>query len=49
MAEWRARGDCVHTAMRVADWLSVVYNKNKYTSVSSSNLLIILELSSLYS
>ena len=31
----RARGDSVRTAMRVAgcEWLSVVYYKNKYTSV----------------
>ena len=44
------RGDCVCRAMRVADWLSVVYNNIKYTSVSScSNLLIIIKLSSLYS
>ena len=39
MAEWRARREIVYVQLcgwlTGCDWFSVVYNKNKYTSVSS--------------
>ena len=50
VADWCARGEsaCVQLCGWLAgcDWLSLVYNKNKYTSyvTSYSNLLIILKL-----
>ena len=53
MAEWRERGEIVYIQLcgwlTACDCLSVVYNKNKYTYVTScSNLLIIFKLCPLY-